>query len=406
MGDGMAPVAGHVIGGGDNEMEVIRSNNNNNNNNNNNIRPPVIPRRSGEDRQYLTWTCISRGTTNGSNMMSNTSNTTNPTSNGLNVPPPRSGAASVVVKGRLYIFGGYGGGTGRLSDFYSYNFETNTWEEVQVLSREKPGYRENNGVVISDTSKSIYLFGGYDGQSWLNDLWKFDIESKKWTCIQESSSCPNNNNNETNDAAAAGDRDADGIWNNQVKGKAPSQRFGYVSVVHKNQFVLFGGFDGSRWLNDMYVFDFATKTWTEIQARGALPSVRSCPAWAKDDTHVYIQGGYDGVERKADFFACDLATYTWTEMPSLGSPPSPRYFHSCCLYGNKMYLYGGYSGHERLADMYAYDFETNHWSQVDCTSGDAPSGRSSLVAQVYENCTYIGTTACYLLKHLFSLVLT
>lgn len=27
------------------------------------------------------------------------------------IPPPRSGAASVVVKGRLYMFGGYGGGT-------------------------------------------------------------------------------------------------------------------------------------------------------------------------------------------------------------------------------------------------------------------------------------------------------
>jgi N-acetylneuraminic acid mutarotase len=57
---------------------------------------------------------------------------------------------------------------------------------------------------------------------------------------------------------------------------------GYVSVVHSNKLVLFGGFDGSRWLNDMYVFDFETKTWNEIQARGVLPSVRSCPAWAKD----------------------------------------------------------------------------------------------------------------------------
>lgn len=108
------------------------------------------------------------------------------------------------------------------------------------------------------------------------------------------------------------------------------------SVVHAEKLVLFGGFDGSRWLNDMYVFDFTTKCWSEIQATGLLPSVRSCPAWAKDETHVYIQGGYDGVNRKSDFFACDLATYTWTQMPSFGTPPSPRYFHSCCLYGNKM----------------------------------------------------------------------
>jgi N-acetylneuraminic acid mutarotase len=94
------------------------------------------------------------------------------------------------------------------------------------------------------------------------------------------------------------------------------------------------------------------------------------------------------MERKSDFFALDLETYEWTEMPSLGTPPSPRYFHSCCLYGNRLYLYGGYSGNDRLADMYAYDFETNHWSQIDSHSGDTPSGRSSLVAQVYENCTF------------------
>lgn len=79
------------------------------------------------------------------------------------VPPPRSGAASVVVQGRLYVFGGYGGGTGRLDDFWSYHFESGVWEEVPVRSPEKPGCRENNGVVISDSSRSIYLFGGYNG---------------------------------------------------------------------------------------------------------------------------------------------------------------------------------------------------------------------------------------------------
>lgn len=219
----------------------------------------------------------------------------------------------------------------------------------------------------------------FTGDCWLNDLWKYDIETKHWTCIQESSGPARND--EFNEVDAGGANNANGV--------IPSRRFGYVSVVHNGKFVLFGGFDGTVWLNDMYVFDFSTATWTEIQPVGALPSTRSCPAWAKDNTHVYIQGGYDGVERKSDFFALDLETYTWTEMPCLGTPPSPRYFHSCCLYGNHMYLYGGYSGNERLADMFAYDFETNHWSQVDCTSGDAPSGRSSLVAQVHDNSIYV-----------------
>ena len=160
------------------------------------------------------------------------------------------------------------------------------------------------------------------------------------------------------------------------------------SIEHMIFNVLFGGFDGSRWLNDMCIFDFPTATWTQIHnTNGRLtPSTRSCPAWAKDDRHVCIQGGYDGVTCKSDFFALNLEMYEWTEMPLLGTPPSPRCFHSCCLYGNRMYLYGGYSGNERLADMYAcWILTLNHWSEVDCTHGDAPSRRSSLVVLEFSN---------------------
>ena len=308
---------------------------------------------------------------------------------------------------------GYGGGTGRLDDFYSFSFDSNKWERVEVLSDEKPGCRENNGVVIGDSSR-MYLFGGYNGSTWLNDLWMFDIDTQRWTCIQESSE---GLSEEMSSALGQLERARAELIN------GPSRRFGYVSVVHNNKFVLFGGFDGARWLNDMFEFDLQTNVWKKVEAKGNLPSVRSCPAWAKDDKYVYIHGvsydkvdfgcftlhtlmiislkhfmfnsiahnlqGYDGVERKADFFACDLATYTWTELPCKGTAPSPRYFHSCCIHGNKLYTYGGYNGSDRLADMLAYDFETNHWSEVDCTNGERPSGRSSLVAQVYENSLYI-----------------
>jgi len=274
---------------------------------------------------------------------------------------------------------GYGGGTGRLDDFYSFSFSTSSWEPVKVLSTSKPGCRENNGVVIGDSSR-MYLFGGYNGSSWLNDLWMFDIDTQRWTCIQDSS-------DDLSDELSLALGQAERLRAQAAGG--PSRRFGYVSVVHDNKFVLFGGFDGSRWLNDMFEFDLGTETWKTIEAGGNLPSVRSCPAWAKDDRYVYIHGGYDGVERKADFFACDLSTYTWSELPCKGNMPSPRYFHSCCIHGNKLYTYGGYNGSDRLADMFAYDFETNHWSEVDCSNGERPSGRSSLVAQVYENSLYI-----------------
>lgn len=301
-----------------------------------------------------------------------------------------------MVDNKLYVFGGYGGGTGRLDDFYSFDFNTSSWEEVEVLGDVKPGCRENNGVVISDSSRSIILFGGYNGSNWLNDLWKFDIDAKRWTCIQETGS-----SSETDDATAA--VGLAGVAAKAAARKRPTPRFGYVSVVHDNKLILWGGFDGARWMNDMFVFCFDTLTWSQIEQNGTLPSVRSCPAWAKDEKYVYIQGGYDGLERKDDFFACSLDTYTWQQMPSLGSTPSPRYYHSCVLYGNKLFMYGGYSGSQRLGDMYAYDFETNHWSQVDCSNGEAPSGRSSLVAQVYANYLYVfgGYNGSFVINDMF-----
>jgi hypothetical protein len=179
------------------------------------------------------------------------------------IPPPRSGAASVVVGSKLYVFGGYGGGTGRMDDFYSFDFHTSTWEEVEVLGDERPGCRENNGVVNS--SHSIILFGGYNGSHWLNDLWKFDIASKRWTCLQESSHNNNNtsssgsNNGMTMDTAATASADetnaaigmaVGGQQNQQIRQavddvlpghlstslrRRPSCRFGYVSVVHGNK---------------------------------------------------------------------------------------------------------------------------------------------------------------------------
>ena len=94
------------------------------------------------------------------------------------------------------------------------------------------------------------------GDCWLNDLWKYDIETQHWTCIQESSG-PSSSAT----AAALPTATSDGNLQNKndeltvlnttnginaqpvVQGKVPTRRFGYVSVVHDGKFVLFGGFD-------------------------------------------------------------------------------------------------------------------------------------------------------------------
>jgi hypothetical protein len=107
--------------------------------------------------------------------------------------------------------------------------------------------------------------------------------------------------------------------------EGPSRRFGYVSVVHNNKFVLFGGFDGARWLNDMFEFDLCTKTWKRIDARGSLPSMRSCPAWAKDDRYVYIHGV------SSVLFVCLFSSFVCLQAATY-SCLTRQYFLTSCIY--------------------------------------------------------------------------
>jgi N-acetylneuraminic acid mutarotase len=269
--------------------------------------------------------------------------------NGI-TPGPRSGAASVIVGNKLYVFGGYGG-NGRLADFFEFDFETKEFQEIEVQGSANPGVRENNGVVLY--KNRLYIFGGYNGSDWLNDFHEFDLTTKVWRKIEPEGDCP-------------------------------SPRFGYVAVRHADSFIIFGGYDGTTWLNDMHEHNFLSKQWCPIHPSGTIPSVRSCPSWTVHNSSVFIFGGYDGVQRMNDFFEYRCDTRVWSTVLGSGPVPSPRYFHACIMYRNQMYIFGGYNGAHRLNDMYCFDFDTHMWAIVDC-SGELPSGRSSLVAQVYGN---------------------
>eukprot|EP00903_Cladosiphon_okamuranus_P012455 g11664.t1 len=272
---------------------------------------------------------------------------------GDQIPGPRSGAASVVVGNKLFMFGGYGG-SGRLDDFWEFDFETRVWKEVHCQG-PSPGVRENNGVV--EYKGSLYLFGGYNGSQWLNDFHGFHIETRTWRKVEPA-------------------------------GAPPVSRFGYVAVVHSHYFCLFGGYDGTTWLNDMHRFNFDTSLWEEVHTSGEIPSIRSCPSWCKDGDNVYVFGGYDGVQRMNDFYRCDLETMTWAQIRGEGDVPTPRYFHSCAVHNGSMYVFGGYNGTDRLCDFFEHNFDTGTWTELE-PHGDVPTGRSSLVAQVHGNSLFI-----------------
>lgn len=274
-------------------------------------------------------------------------------------PGPRSGAASVVFEDSLYVFGGYGG-NGRLDDLWAFSFVENAWKELRTKG-PAPAGRENNGAVVY--KDSMYIFGGYSGTYWLNDFSRLNFRKQP--------------NRDTLEWSAVLPR----------TGSTPSTRFGYVSAVWRDSFFIFGGYDGSSWLNDLHEFSFPQETWSLVNTEGPQPSVRSCPSWAPYQHCVYIFGGYDGVHRMNDFHELDLERYQWRLVQFTGPAPSPRYFHSSVVYRDSLYLFGGFSGNDRLQDLHQFSFDTGIWTKLDVET--PPSGRSSLVAQVYKSSIFV-----------------
>ena len=160
-----------------------------------------------------------------------------------------------------------------------------------------------------------------------------------------------------------------------------------MSAAWKDFFYVFGGYDGTSWLNDLHEFSFLTETWSQVLTQGPEPSVRSCPSWAQYQQSVFIFGGYDGVHRMNDFHELDLDGKVWKLVKFSGPAPSPRYFHSSVVYKDSLYLFGGFSGSDRLQDLHQFSFETGIWTKLEVEN--PPSGRSSLVAQVYKSSIFV-----------------
>jgi len=74
----------------------------------------------------------------------------------------------------MYIFGGNDGQC--KSDFYKFNFETNTWFEIKK-NANSPWPQERYKSSASIYKNYMIIYGGHDGTEQLEDLWSFDLSN-------------------------------------------------------------------------------------------------------------------------------------------------------------------------------------------------------------------------------------
>ena len=122
-----------------------------------------------------------------------------------NVPGARFSAASWTdSSGNFWLFGGFGfdpSGSGHLNDLWKFNPTAGTWEWVSgsntadavgvygtlgvASAGNVPGAR-SDAMAWADSSGNLWLFGGANGSTSLNDLWKFNPTTVSWTWVNGS----------------------------------------------------------------------------------------------------------------------------------------------------------------------------------------------------------------------------
>jgi len=198
--------------------------------------------------------------------------------------------------------------------------------------------------------KKMIVFGGVDDTGVLhNTIYSLDLETKKW------------NTEET-------------------LGTSPSGRIGHTAVlIPGNKMLVFGGNSDISMLNDLYVYDINSKTWSTLNPSGSIPVARTGTVGNVIGDYVYIFGGIkyygDIYGYLNDVYRYNYVKNIWEKITTHGKMnPRASFCATTSAGGNYLLLHGFF---ELYHDDTVYLDSKNTWTTIDNSdSSSLPLGRS------------------------------
>jgi DNA-binding CsgD family transcriptional regulator/N-acetylneuraminic acid mutarotase len=212
------------------------------------------------------------------------------------------------------------------------------------------------GMAVAAYENMLYLFGGETKQGVTSSSLKYDPADSRWIKIPDKPT-------PSSDTLAAlvggkifipGGRLADGKTGDMLEIFNPRQNHwetgaslpepisGYALTAFEGKIYLFGGWNGSKPINHVYVYDPADDDWTQ---RSDLPSARAYAGAAVAGDKIYIVGGFDGSHALSDLLAYYPQRENSGESPweKLAPLPHARYAMSVSGLADMIYVFGGIS---------------------------------------------------------------
>jgi hypothetical protein len=159
-----------------------------------------------------------------------------------------------------------------------------------------------------------------------------------------------------------------------VPANTPSGRYGHaMAALLSGDVLLFGGYDGSNYLGDTWLFHAGSQSWSQLSTASA-PSARGFHAMATTPAGALLFGGSNGSGNLGDTWLFSASSQTWSLL-STASAPSARSNHAMAATpADDVLLFGGSNNSGSLNDTWLFDTLINKWSQIP-VGPSAPSKR-------------------------------
>jgi N-acetylneuraminic acid mutarotase len=149
----------------------------------------------------------------------------------------------------------------------------------------------------------------------------------------------------------------------------PQARFGHVAAWDEavGLTIWSGQQSADKFFDDMWIYDAEFNVWQDLPGNGQLPPARygSCGGFAADGFFWMSHGFTMEGGRFFDTRAYDLARGRWFDRTPSGDLPVERCLHDCFFTATgQMVLYGGQTnGVKALGDLWTWDTEAFTWTR-------------------------------------------
>ncbi|CAG9317695.1 unnamed protein product [Blepharisma stoltei] len=262
---------------------------------------------------------------------------------------PRDSFAYAASDTSFYIFGGYSNTFGIMNDLIQFDLAKNplTYKKLSDLFNG-PSSRESHSLCVMDGL--LYLFGGYNGNAYMNDLWIYYPDDALWESVK-------------------------------AQGTTPTARSGHAASSQGDVMIIFGGKDSSGYLNDMYQFNTLSEIWQQVvPTSSSSPSARTGACIKISMPYIFIFAGKTSAGLSREVWRYDSGTneYTLIYDGTGEGGPTPVIGPVCELqvdeYGNinLISMYGTADGEVPLGDIDSFNFTTKIWTKIYTTNGATP----------------------------------